>query len=578
MTVLRRYAPFLLLAVAQLFLVIVVPSRAPKPGTVAAFGAGGAGGGGGAGNAASGGSIDSGAAGATGATGIGAAGPGTGSGTGGAGGAGGANAAGPVPGGGVRLPSGAVVAAGDTSHCKGGKQFDDSMFPSGTASPPCTPAFAGNNGGATYAGVTASTVELVYYRPQENQAVDAALQTQGLYASPADEKAAVQKFVDWANGHFELFGRKIHLDYYQGNCSYAPVNANCLRVEAGTVVSQFHPFAIVWATQVAPEFFDEYSRRGVVNMGGWHFDDSFSTQRRPYHYDVFMGGTFQSSLTGEFWCKGLAGKPARFAGNALKAKTRKAAVLVPESPTFASTGQELANNIKSCDHNGAEVVTYSQDTGTAAEQATTQVAKLKGDGITSILCVCDPIAPSYFTKAATSQAFFPEHVIVGSGLIDYDPLGRLYDPQQWAHAFGLSDLTNPVAFESSDAAIAWRQAGGAGSPADRGANLPLAYIAFFGYSLNEVGPNLTPASFESAVLNAPARDVYSQSHDPKKAELYAHSGKYNLIADARLVYWDPNATSQIDGKQGAYVPLNGGARYTYGQMPSGEPSGVPSRA
>lgn len=571
MTVLRRYAPFLLLAVAQLFLVIVVPSRAPRPGAVAAFGAGGV--------AAGGASTDTGA----GTAGPGSAAPGAGgvAGQAGAGGTAG-SAAGPaggaaVPAGGVRLPSGEVVAAGDTTHCRNGKQFDDSVFPSGTASPPCTPAFSGNNGGATSPGVTATSIELVYYRPQENQAVDAALQTQGLYASPTDEKAAVSKFVDWANKSFEFFGRKIHLDYYQGNCAYAPVDAACLRNEAGTVVSQFHPFAIVWATQVAPEFFDEYSRRGVVNMGGWHFDDSFSTQRRPYHYDVFMGGTFQSSLTGEFWCKDLAGRPARFAGTTLKTKTRKAAVLVPDSPTFASTGQELANNIKACDNNGAEVVTYSQDTSTAAEQATGQVAKLKGDGVTSILCVCDPIAPSYFTKAATSQAFFPEHVIVGSGLIDYDPLGRLYDSQQWAHAFGLSDLTNPVAFESSDAAVAWRLAGGPGSPADRGANLPFAYVAWLGFSLNEAGPNLTPATFESAVLNAPARNVYSQTHDPKKAELYAHAGKYNLIADARMVYWDPNATSQIDGKQGAYVPLNGGARYTYGQIPGGEPGGIPSR-
>lgn len=577
MTVLRRYAPFLLLAIAQLFLVIVVPSRAPKPGTVAAFGGGGGSGvGPGGGATDAGGAAGSGPAGSAAPGSPGATASGGSTATGGTGG--GASAAGPVPGGGIRLPSGQVVAAGDTSHCKGGKQFDDSVFPSGTASPPCTPAFGGNNGGTTSPGVTSTAIELVYYRPQENQAVDAALQTQGLYAAPADEKAAIQKFVDWANSHFELFGRKIHLDYYQGNCAYAPVDAACLRNEAGTVVSQLHPFAIVWATQVAPEFFDEYSRRGVVNMGGWHFDDSFANQRRPYHYDVFMGGTFQSSLTGEFWCKALAGKPARFAGTTLKTKTRKAAILVPDSPTFSSTGQELANNIKACDHNGAEVVTYSQDTSTAAEQATGQVAKLKGDGVTSIMCVCDPIAPSYFTKAATSQAFFPEHVIVGSGLIDYDPLGRLYDAQQWAHAFGLSDLTNPVAFESSDAAIAWRQAGGAGSPSDRGANLPFAYIAFLGYTLNTAGPNLTPGSFESAVLNAPARNVYSQSHDPKKSELYAHAGKYNLIADARMVYWDPNATSQIDGKQGAYVPLNGGARYTYGQVPNGEPGGIPSRA
>ena len=46
--------------------------------------------------------------------------------------------------------------------------------------------------------------------------------------------------------------------------------------------------------------------------------------------------------------------------------------------------------------------------------------------------------------------------------------------------------------------------------------------------------------------------------------------------DAKEVYWYPNARSAVDGKAGAYVPLNGGKRYRPGQW-SGGLNGIPVR-
>ena len=41
---------------------------------------------------------------------------------------------------------------------------------------------------------------------------------------------------------------------------------------------------------------------------------------------------------------------------------------------------------------------------------------------------------------------------------------------------------------------------------------------------------------------------------------------YNAISDFREVYWDAAATSGIDGRAGAYVPMNGGRRYAVGEL------------
>ena len=53
-------------------------------------------------------------------------------------------------------------------------------------------------------------------------------------------------------------------------------------------------------------------------------------------------------------------------------------------------------------------------------------------------------------------------------------------------------------------------------------------------------------------------------------------GDYTGNEDAKEVFWDPNARSAVDGKSGAYVPLNGGKRYRLGQWSSGL-GGIPVR-
>ena len=48
----------------------------------------------------------------------------------------------------------------------------------------------------------------------------------------ADEGAFVQTATAFINKNWELYGRKIHLDYVTGNCAYAPPDVACLRAEA----------------------------------------------------------------------------------------------------------------------------------------------------------------------------------------------------------------------------------------------------------------------------------------------------------------------------------------------------------
>jgi hypothetical protein len=552
----RRYAPFVVVVLAQLVVVGVAPSVSPKAQEQAAplaldSGTNGAG-------------VTPGAAAlpsAGGAAAPGATVPGS---SAAAGGSGGTAAAPGTSSTGVVVPPGGTT-AGDTSHCAGAYQFG--AFPT---PPRCVPTFAGSNGGATTRGVTAKEITVVFYRPKENDVVNGFTKSQNLYIDPAEEKAYLQAAETFINSKWELYGRKLHIAYVHGTCEYSPADNPCMRNEARTVVSSYKPFAVIWDTNSAvPSFPDELSRLHVVNIMGWHYDDGFSRARRPYHWDVFMGGTAQARLTGEYWCKRLAGKKAKYAGDAASQHlVRKAGVTYPDADVNVGPGKELAKIMRAC---GTQVVEapYSSDVSTAASQAATTAAKLKSEGVTSVLCFCDPLAPTFASKAAESQNWHPENVLVGNGLIDYDILGRLYDPNQWKNAFGVSDLRDYKPFAQQAAAIAWRGGGGSGVP-NPSTQLTWDYMNMLANGLQMAGPQLTPLTWERALLSGSA-DTGGDPHNVFEFWSHFAPGDYTGLSDAREVYWDANATSAIDGKKGAYVALLGHRRFREGGWPRGEP-------
>ncbi|MCU1593792.1 MAG: hypothetical protein JWO12_1184, partial [Frankiales bacterium] len=456
--------------------------------------------------------------------------------------------------------------AQDTSHCATvSKQFLD--FPQ---SPPCV-AHTGNPG-ATYAGVSGKTINLVYFREKDNPVVKGLLQSQGLYSDPADQRKFIGAMETFINKRYELYGRRVTITFWQSPCEAAPPVDSCFRDDAKALVAKLHPFAVVYDNNTnTPAFFDELSKARVINFGGWHFQDSFNTAHRPYHYDNLQGGDFQAVMTGEYWCKKLAGKKARYAGSAdLQAKVRKAAVFYPSTDVNTEPAHHLEAILKGCGTQTVDVP-YSPDTATASSQATSQVAQARNAGATSVLYFADPIAPAFGTKAMTSQSWYPEHVLVGSGLIDYDVLARLYDPQQWKHAFGPSDTVLYKPLGQQEASITWRAAGNAGN-AYSSAELQWGYWAVIAAGIQMAGPTLNPGTFEQALLSGSVDTLpYTQGKNPNITYIHFGKGDYTASSDAKEAYWDANAISPIDGKQGAYVSLNRGRRYRIGEWPTGEP-------
>jgi hypothetical protein len=580
---LRRWLPLLLVAALQVGIVAVVPSKGTSSNGFDVLGAPGTGGAGTTQQLLPDGTLAEVPVGADGvpldpATGLPAEGgvpgggvPGTDGGTGG--GAGGAG----VPGapGAPAAPGAPGAPAGggtpDLSKCaKDGKRQQDVT----SSSPPCIPRFTGNNGGGTHQGVTASEITVLRYRPKSNAQVDAILATQGLAFSQADEEAAMQTYAKFFEKRYEFHGRKVKWITVLGTCEISPPDLPCFRTEARRLNAEHKPFAFLWPNSTTQaEFFDEWSRLGVVNVGGWHFNAEFNQRLRPFHYDVFMDGTRTARNIADYWCKKMRGKNATLAGDpVMRGQKRKLGILTQNFDVTRKNALDLygmvTGGVCGTREDAAEPVYTPSDIATGQQTASTAVRRLKADGVTTLVIMSDPINPRFTTTAATAENWFPEHLLSGSGLIDYDLLGRLYDPPQWRNAFGPGHLADPTTPDRTDP---FRAAADVGVRDNGAGGLIFPYMALAAAGIQMAGPQLTPATFERGILNLPPSGGWAATKDPQSILVKYGQGDYTAIEDSRHTFWDPSARSRIDGKPGAYVSIEGGRRFEIGQWPAGEP-------
>jgi hypothetical protein len=191
--------------------------------------------------------------------------------------------------------------------------------------------------------------------------------------------------------------------------------------------------------------------------------------------------------------------------------------------------------------------------------------------ITTVMCWCDPLAPLYLTQAAKANNYFPEHLIVGQGLMDTDALPRLYDQSEWAHAFGLSSQAEGLPFAKSDATKAWQDTGHSGQPQTDQALYIYPYL-FLGNAFMEAGPSPTPWVIHQGLVALGTNGGWAKHHDQHLIEWGLDKGSpWTFAEDAREVYWNQNRRSNADGQSGSYCPVAGGRRYNPGEFTRGDP-------
>lgn len=444
------------------------------------------------------------------------------------------------------------------------------QIPGDPYSPPCV-AFTGNNGGATATGVTDTTIRISFRVLDERgfQQTLAELAGASLVDTPQTVRNTVSAFADYFNERFQLYGRKIEVVFYEGvgsNTSELVGKGRDLAEVDAEKAASLGVFADLSST--SEPYAGALCSRGVLAFGDPYLSRKWHDERGPCAWSLAVNGTEVAEFAAEFAAKRLAGGNAEFAGGDAKGKPRLIATLAPENPWYQESVQVARTRYAELSGGVSQGPNYEYllDLGQLSNQASNLIPKMKADGVTTVICGCDPIFPVFLSGVAARERYFPEFIIAGTALTDADVVGQLWNQDFAQHAFGVSPLQDFVPPTQTIAYQAFKSVRADGEPAF---SVDLIYyqMYMFAIGLQGAGPELTPESFRQGMYN----------YEPKLGPVGLWDfgpGDHTSADDVREIYWDRAATSSYNGQDGTYVGLdlnNDGQddRYRKDQLPSG---------
>ncbi len=444
--------------------------------------------------------------------------------------------------------------------------------------PFCVAPAPADNGGATSRGVTGDTIKVVVVTPSP-QSTQAAGSSGGsnlnrATGEPPTPEAAVRDMWAALSHVYETWGRDVEFVFIQSTgLDEAAQRADAVRVE-----------------QEKPMFVLDIDSRGLETLATTLAQEKFvvhSYATKPEQARTLaphLWGLFDSNANAanaaEFIGKQVIGHKAEHAGDeSLQSKPRTFGLIHPEgydgdafTTPFTRAGGKLATPALTYPWNGSPL----GDPTSAQEHAPPIISKLKGAGVTSVILFTDVAMTGALTKAAEAQEFSPEWILTGFQYQDIAFLARQYDQDQFAHAFGLSNLSpwpERSAGESTPSVIDWYWGPTQGSVA----TVTQDRVVWLAKAIHYAGPKLTPKNVQRGLFAAPARSG-AASDDPLTSQVgygltsgLSQPTYFNLGHDYAAVWYDsesegPSAGLDAVGR-GVTWYVDGGQRYQAGQWP-----------
>ena len=457
----------------------------------------------------------------------------------------------------------ASSAGGKTGPCAGReKQIQGDPY-----SPPCI-AWEGDNGGATAKGVTPTEIKVSARILNEKgfQQQLATLAGAEITDQPEDVKRTMSALAEFFNKHYQFYGRKIALNFYNGKGSGTTELLGGGQAEAEadatTVAEQIGAFAEI--NGGTPPFSDALARKKVIAFGAPYLSRNWMVSHRPYNWSVATDCSIIVESVGELVEKQLVGKNADLAGDGLKGKPRKFVALAPENPWYQECVDDGEARLKKATGKGFDLrIAYKLDINSMSNQAASIIAKLKSEGVTTVLMGTDPIMPVFLSSKAQEQGYNPEWIVAGTAFTDIDIVGQLYDKSQWSRAFGVSYLGKQLPVRAGLGYAAYKSIRAGDEPAFA-VEAIYAQMSMLAIGLQMAGPQLTPQTFEQGMFNYPGGTgpFGTWGFD---------SDSYTPTQDYRIIWWNPTGTSSVNNKQGRYEEAYGGQRFKVGSLPKEDP-------
>lgn len=505
--------------------------------------------------------------------------------------------------------------------CVNGHQTEDPL------SPACVASFIGDNGAATWRGVTGKEVRvLVYMYPSGPYPCDPAQNTCGshpVYGTYADlgqpppsagedaQLTALRLLQEYFNRRYQTYGRRVHLFAYFTDPSTPLTPAERYVEEADENRIQVQPFASIRAERPGFEnlppplasdlYQEELARYGIVSL---ELNGSRTTtlgERYPGLIWSYRPSIEQlADLYGSYLCAKVVGRPTALSGNvAENGRPRRLAIFRLSGPQFGQydfLASRVRDQVQRCgghidaevdfpiggDHCDGEFYDPVPGTPDGSPDAAAQIAKLRAQGITTVLwlgCVLER-----YTLAAQGQGWMPEWVLLGSGGIESNTATENLGPVIFnRHAILITPkaVTPPISRAICARAMAEVDPTGR-AQASYAFGCPLYPLLRQIFSaIQRAGPRLTPA----AIATAEQADSPSGPSPPEAPPCLYRAGDFSCLKDAEAEIWDSTYTNPSGEPVGVYPlfgslgtsqsavgcwrSISGGARYLPGHWPPG---------
>lgn len=443
---------------------------------------------------------------------------------------------------------------------------------------PCVPVFDGGNGGTTSVGVTADSVKVVWYDASESGGLDALLGDAGLNDTAEQQLATLKDWVELYSSLSETYGREVELVRFRATGGMDDAVAS--QADAERIAQDIGPFAVLGGPpNDGGAFAGELARNNIVCLGcSLGIPECKVLDSAPYLWGTepatsqFVAG-LTAWLTPGDGNKGLSGN-AEYAGDPeLASRERRFGVIYfDQDPPVMTTcpggsawpDDYIAEN-------------YILDFATMPQRGSEIVAKMKSAGVTTIIYAGDPLMPVYLTNAAEAIDYHPEWIFSGTVLTDTNTFGRLYDQNQMAHAFGVSQTGVPADSDVGGALVLYRWYFGEDSYPDARAGYAVlqANIPRLLRGIQMAGPDLTPETFELGQFRIPP-----SGGDPVNPQQshgnwgFFENSDYNGVDDLAEIWWDPTAEGPDETDKmgmGMWRYARNGARFTPDDPPDPAP-------
>src|SRR5262245_35163537 len=453
--------------------------------------------------------------------------------------------------------------------------------------PICVAAWKdGNNGGATYPGVTKDAVKVIAIVPNDQQVAATPAQGRPTNYTTSSAGTVNDAMSDALTAYKHVFGgtytygRDIAMEFVVSSGD----DEAAQRADAVTVKAK-KPFVVIDTTASSLPVFDTEIAAAKIAVYSLNATVAETLKQAPYRWGQ-TDPTAGSMNGAEFIGKQLAGKKAEYAGDqAMHDQTRTFGLVrsdVFDVDYFTDTLAKYDTKIAP-----SATITYRGttstlgDPATAQEQAPVAITKLKTAGVTTVVLLADSAMVNALTKQATAQEYHPEWVYSGTQNIDLPLLARGYtDQEQWSHAFGLSNVPpgSPTAPTTLPNVIQWYFGPGRGT-------FGISYTNAVGWLVSGImyaGPKLTPQTLKQGFFAIPAQGG-SASHDPTLANRTPRSGygRTNGLPyeeymrgnkDFTASWWDPDTDGPpilgFPGGKGTLWYLDNAKRFYAGHWPT----------